>query len=395
MNKLTTAAMVGAMTMMSALQGQEVNIAGRSVQVHGFASQGFAYSNQNNYLSMKTSEGSFAFTDAGLNVSTRILSNFRVGAQVYTRNIGQLGNGRVSIDWATADYQFNEFFGVRAGKVKTAFGLYNDSQDVAFLHTWAILPQSLYPLDLRGTNIAHTGADLYGSIPIKKLGTMSYTVYAGQTPEDPTGGYAFGLSQSNIRIKSYGGRVTGGDLRWATGINGLTVGASYIDQHIVGDGTRPVTAAHKQGIFHEESAKNYMYQYYTQYVRGGLRLDGEYRRFWRDQNVLNLGSRSTDNRGWYIAGSYRLLKQLEVGSYWSQYSNWLVNTSLPQNHLYDKVVTAKVDVTNYWNIKVEGHFIDGHNSAVVTGLAGFYVSANPKGLMPTTNMLVIRTGLNF
>ena len=41
----------------------DFKIDGRSVQVHSFASQGFAYSNQNNYLTMNTSQGSFAFTD--------------------------------------------------------------------------------------------------------------------------------------------------------------------------------------------------------------------------------------------------------------------------------------------------------------------------------------------
>lgn len=374
----------------------DFSIAGRKVQVHGFASQGFAYSNQNNYLTMKTSQGSFAFTDGGVNMSTSLTDKLRVGAQAYSRNMGELGNGRVMVDWVLVDYKFNDWIGVRAGKVKTVLGLYNDSQDLSFLHTWAILPQSLYSLDLRGTNIAHIGADLYGTIRLKNLGLLSYTAYAGKTPEDPTGGYAYGFKQSNIFVKSYGGRVIGGDLRWnPSGVEGLTLGTSYVDQVIVGEGSRPVTPAHKLGIFYEKSAKNYMNQYYVQYARGGLRLEGEYRRFWRDQVVLNLGSRSTDNRGYYIAAAYRPLKQLEVGSYWSRYSNWMVDTSLPGNHIYDKVIAAKIDLNRYWSVKVEGHFIDGTNAAVITGLKGFYTNVNPQGLQATTNLLVIRTGVSF
>ena len=46
----------------------DFKIAGREVQVHSFASQGFSYSNDNNYLSIKTSEGNFAFTDFGASV---------------------------------------------------------------------------------------------------------------------------------------------------------------------------------------------------------------------------------------------------------------------------------------------------------------------------------------
>src|ERR1017187_1774354 len=157
----------------------DFNLAGRAIQVHSSASQGFAYSNENNYLTMQTSDGSFAFTDAGANISMQVSDKFRVGAQFYLRNIGNLGNFRPEVDWALGDYKFANWFGVRAGKVKTTLGLYNDTQDLEFLHTWAILPQSAYPLDLRASTIAHTGGDVYGTIPLKLLGSISYVGYAG------------------------------------------------------------------------------------------------------------------------------------------------------------------------------------------------------------------------
>src|SRR5882672_10605164 len=88
----------------------------RPVQIHAFASQGFTYSNDNNYLTMKTSEGSFAFTDAGMNISTPSTDKLRIGAQVYIRNIGTLGEWHLVLDWASADYKFQDWFGVRGGK---------------------------------------------------------------------------------------------------------------------------------------------------------------------------------------------------------------------------------------------------------------------------------------
>ena len=111
----------------------EFTVAGRDVQIHSFASQGFALSTDNNYLTMNTSHGSFAMTDGGINISTAITDKFRVGAQVYDRNLGAMGRGRVTLDWAFGDYKFISWFGVRAGKVKTVFGLYNDTQDMEFL----------------------------------------------------------------------------------------------------------------------------------------------------------------------------------------------------------------------------------------------------------------------
>ena len=65
---------------------------GHDVQIDSFASQGFMYTNANNYMSMATSSGSFAFTDFGGNVSAKITDRFRVGAQIYDRNVGELGN---------------------------------------------------------------------------------------------------------------------------------------------------------------------------------------------------------------------------------------------------------------------------------------------------------------
>ena len=102
-----------------------LEVGGRPVQVHSFVQQGFAYSNQNNYLTMQTSHGSGAMTDGGANFRMAVTDRFHVGSQVYFRNIGQLGKWHPELDWAYGDYKFTDWFGVRAGKVKTALGLFN------------------------------------------------------------------------------------------------------------------------------------------------------------------------------------------------------------------------------------------------------------------------------
>ncbi|MFZ0958400.1 MAG: hypothetical protein WAN60_18810, partial [Candidatus Sulfotelmatobacter sp.] len=101
------------------LHAQEFKILSHTVQVHGFVSQGFIYTNDNNWLTMNTSQGSAAFTDFGLNMSSHLTDKLLVGAQVYDRNLGQLGQYHPSLDWAVADYRFKTWFGVRGGKVKT------------------------------------------------------------------------------------------------------------------------------------------------------------------------------------------------------------------------------------------------------------------------------------
>jgi len=48
---------------------------------------------------MKTSDGSAAFTDFGVNVSVPLTDKLRIGAQMYDRNIGSLGDWHPTLDW--------------------------------------------------------------------------------------------------------------------------------------------------------------------------------------------------------------------------------------------------------------------------------------------------------
>jgi hypothetical protein len=376
-------------------QSANFTVEGRPVQIHGFASQSFLASDDNNYLTMSTSAGSFAFTDFGANISVQLSGKFRVGAQFYDRNLGQLGDWHPTVDWASGDYRFKDWLGIRAGKVKTVLGLYGDTQDLEFLQTWALLPQSIYPLDLRASTVAHIGGDCYGDIALKRLGSLSYTAYAGLVPNDPYGGYIYGLRAYGINLTSYGGREEGGDLRWNTPIKGLLAGASYMNQAITGRGTA------QPGNFpdSERSRKNETSQFYVQYVHGGLRLDGEYRRLLRDELIFTSAPFSpkeafADSRSFYGAASYRISKRLEIGAYYSRfYANWEADLSSPANHIFDKVATMRLDLTSHWDVKIEGHFMNGYADG--DALRGFYVQDNAQGFKADTNLLVIRTGIQF
>jgi len=372
----------------------DFKLAERDVQVHTFASQGFACSNDNNYLTTKTSQGSLAMTDGGANVSMRISDKLRVAAQVYDRNLGQMGKWHPNLDFALVDYRVKDWLGFRAGRVKSAMGLYNDTQDMEFLHTWAIMPQSIYPTDLRASNLAHTGGDIYGTIAVKHLGSLAYTAYAGLRSKDSYGGYAYGLTSLGIS-ETITGHNSGGDLHFNTPIPGVVVGTSYLAAPMHGTGTRYGTLPHEH-----ESKKFNTTTFYAQYTKRNLRIDWEHGRTWHVENVNMAGTLyavNEDHRSWYVAAAYRMSKRLEIGSYYSHYDvgvRYDGRAVAPwQDHEFDKVATARVDLTRWWHLKVEGHFIDGFSHPPV--LRGFYPQQNPDGYLPKTNLLVIRTGVDF
>jgi hypothetical protein len=392
--RIVQAIFVGLCVGQCALHAQDFKIFNREVQVHGWVSQGFVYTNHNNWLTMNTSSGSGAMTDMGLNMSSQITAKLRVGAQVYDRNLGELGQYHPSLDWAVADYKFKSWLGVRGGKVKTALGLYNDTQDLDFLHTFALLPQSIYPIDLRDATIAHAGGDVYGTIPLgRRAGDLAYTAYVGHRSDGIYSGYPYLLSQFLVYFTTYGGLQYGGDLRWTTPLKGLLVGVSRLNQEISGKGTAFGHPAE------EHSIQDWTNQFYGQYVHDKLRIDSEYRCYLRDQRIINgMAEDENDVRGWYVAGAYQVVKWLELGSYYSRYTvtssyGHLSDTTLPALHDFDKVVTGNIDVNRFWNLKIEGHFMDGYGNAPYPN--GFYPQVNPRGFHPNTNALVMKTSFKF
>ena len=363
------------------------------VQIHGFASQGFAKSDNNNYLTMPTSSGSFEFTDGGINATAQVTKKLRLGAQFYVRNIGTLGNWRPHIDWAVADYKVNDWFGLRGGKVKTVYGLYNDSQDMEFLHTWAILPQSIYSLDLRSSTIVHTGGDVTGEIPLpERLGSISYTVYAGRRSDEKFGGYRNVTLQNGVLMDTVAGWMAGGDLRWSKVKPGLTLGVSRLEMPFQGVGK--LTALNLPVTFNVH-AKSYIL--YADYLRGNLHLNAEYSRGTGPARVTGVPGLSEVDQpllGWYASLAYRVSSHLELGTYHSRHiSNTDQAWEDPANHIYDQVFTARFDINRYWSVKAEGHFMDGYGS--IYSARGFYLSQNPGGYSRKTNMFVLRTGYTF
>jgi hypothetical protein len=206
-----------------------------------------------------------------------------------------------------------------------------------------------------------------------------------------------------------GGLQYGADLRWNTPLHGLLVGISRMNQDISAEGryVSPFDPAAGFNRYFESSRADWANQFFAQYKSGRVQLDGEYRRYFRDQIILNNTSEDiTDVRGWYLAGTYRVHKRVKIGSYYSRYTvtdaygGALValapnqaNTDLPTNHTYDKVVTVRVDLNRFWNVKIEGHFMDGYANSGYP--AGFYPKNNPQGFARNTNALVIKTGVNF
>ncbi len=392
----------------NAQQIPDLKVGNETIQFHAFASQGFLDSGQNNFLTLSTQGGSFGLTDFGFNASSQLNDKLRVGAQLYDYNAGKLGDWRPELDWAMVDYHWRDWLGVRAGKVKTTLGLFNDTQDMEFLSTWALMPQSTYPLDLRGQFIAHVGGDLYGHIDLKKAGGLDYTGYAGEIFDDQHGGYVRGIEELNqfspgltsASINTFTIGVEGGDIRWTTPVKGLMTGASLMFQDWTLDQKEYYGPAAVS--FNIRLPIDYIQAYYAQYSFRNLQLNAEYRRHLDLPNgyqdgvlVVNpLLGKEIDGRDAFVSGSYRINKRFEVGTYHSRdYYDWQQPHGDPANHIFDQVFTLRTDLTTLIDLKIEQHIMRGYGSQV--SFHGFYPLENMTGLKPDTNMFVVRMGFHI
>ena len=380
------------------LNAQDFKVFDRTVQFHGFASQGFVYTSDNNWLTMGTASGSGAMTDMGANASMAISDKLRIGAQVYDRNLGRLGQWHPTLDWAYADYRFKDWFGIRAGKVKTVSGLYNDTQDMDFLHLFAILPQGVYPTVIREVTISHKGGDIYGHIALPhNSGSLMYTAFAGERDDSKYGGYYY-LEQTPppvLVLNSISALQYGGDLRWNTPLKGLLVGVSQFWESNQGDGKFDAGAGFMP--YSQSSKADWNRQFYGQYIHNKFEFDAEYRRSWIDELIYS-GAQDvqTNAKSWYVAGSYRICKWMQAGAYYSDLSIDAPASPIgpTSGYIHDKDITVRFDANRYLNFKLEGHFMDG------VGLPGIYPGGffgvdNPNGLKPGTNALVVKTNFNF
>ena len=363
-----------------ALQAQDFS----DLQVHGFANQGFVYSSNNNFLTMRSSKGSFQWTEGAVSVSDPINDRLRIGIQLHMYQIGQLGGPNLAVDWAQGDYKINDYLGFRAGKIKIPMGLFNVSQDVDSLFLWVLLPQSVYPIENREMDLSLLGGQGYGGWRLgERAGTVQYAGYFGDSIMPMNGGYgrqlaAYGLTFPN---GSPSGRNFGGDLRWLSSKGGFMIGASAQSQAI--DGQDPL------GTLHMPPAM--MVAYYGQWTHGKFTVEGEY---WRTPlyPVLNLGEVTVpapmDGRAWYPMLSYRVTKKLQVGTYYSHFVNKSADTSQPANYSKDWAISGRYNFNEYFYGKIETHFLDG--TAV-----GYDATSNPNGLKDNSTILAARVGFAF
>ena len=340
---------------------------GVDIEIHGFVSQGVIKTTANNYLA-QSERGSFEFSEAGINFTQSFTPNFRLGAQLFSRDLGPLGNYRAQFDWYYLSYRFADWFGVRAGRTKLPFGLYNDTSDIDVAHVPALLPQSVYPAQNRDYLLAQTGAELFGFVTLGDAGALDYRVYGGTIFFDPPTNSATGIDVVALDVPY----LIGGRLLYRPPLTGLTVGGSLqrlrldADYRISPEVYEPWK---KAGRLPEDFSGQLslglpatLWVASLEYAGDELLIASEYTRWYvrYESEYPNLvPNRRPISEGFYAMASYHVTRWFTPGVYYSvRYPN-VADRHGRDAFQHDAAITFRYDINQHWLFKLESHYMYG------------------------------------
>lgn len=200
------------------------------IHFQGFAAQALIGTTHNDFFGDSEDGVSHEFTEAGLHGAWQVLDTLRVSGQVLYRRAGETDRDGLRLDYAHADWRLQQDathqYGVRVGKVKIPYGLYNETRDVPFTRPGILLPQSVYFDNSRSLVIAAPGAFVYGG-GVHDWGSTEWSVGAIRPDFDSASvEYNFLLDEQRGKLKGH--HAYGARFRWDSP-GDLTLALTYAD----------------------------------------------------------------------------------------------------------------------------------------------------------------------
>jgi hypothetical protein len=342
------------------------------LQIHGFASQAYITTSDNDFFGNSDKGGSFGLTEAGLNASMRPLPKLLLSAQVLSRRAGQGNNGMPRLDYGFLDYRIYSHevnqFGVRIGRLKNPFGFYNDTRDVAHTRPGILLPQSIYFDRVRNISLSGDSVQFYGEAPVFNWGTFStqFGVTLPVVNDKETELTLIGLVQPGhlTRDPSYIGRgiFETNDKRLRLAVSGIWLNTSYDPKFKLNDPIGPGALQFTPVFF---SA-----QYNTE--RWSLTSEYAIRHFKYNNNFGVPGLDGLDFYGesYYFQGEYRFTPKWEgIVRYDAYYANrndrdgseFARLTGAPAHGRFAKdiMVGLRWNITPQFMLRAEYHHVNG------------------------------------
>jgi hypothetical protein len=184
--------------------------------VQGFAAQGLIGTTNQRFFGDSENSASSGFTEAGIHGNWQPYDALRLSGQVLFRRAGESDEKGLRLDYAQADWQFHRSdatqLGVKFGKVKLPYGLYNETRDVPFTRSGILLPQSVYVDNARELLLAAPGFFAHGA-RVGRYGAADFQL-GWVRPEFDSESVEYSFLGNTRAGKLEGKSAVGARLRW-------------------------------------------------------------------------------------------------------------------------------------------------------------------------------------
>lgn len=134
-------------------------------QWEAFVSQSAIYSSDYNYLSRSDDTLSLDMWEAGLLFSTKVKGDLSFSAQVLGRKVSEYSDEDLRIDYGFFSLPWLQSqsgtLGLRLGRIRSSYGLYNETRDIPHTRTGIVMPQVLYYDMTRNSFYSADGIELF------------------------------------------------------------------------------------------------------------------------------------------------------------------------------------------------------------------------------------------
>ncbi len=136
-------------------------------QIHGALTQGYNWTQGNNYYGLSQGSGN-SFSEVAINAQSVLAPGLLVSGQLNAQRAGATDDGKLRVDYAQLDYLIttsaHSDIGLRVGTVKNPYGFSNTVRDVVFSRPGITMPSSIYfdGNGYRNLFFSSDGAQAYG-----------------------------------------------------------------------------------------------------------------------------------------------------------------------------------------------------------------------------------------
>jgi len=335
------------------------------IAVHGFATQDFFHTSDNNIYGQSDDGISPGLTEIGLNLSYQPFDRLNLSVQGLYRRAGKVDGGIVRLDYGVADLTLLRFesgqLGIRGGRIKVPFGLYNETRDVAFTNPTIILPQGIYFDRSRSLLVSADGGSLYADYSTE-YGDIGFKFNLGMPLGDneeilstilgPSASGEFEAAPAFATQLNY--ELNGGEYVFAVSYMNLKLDYKPSANDFLGDGNTKIRPLLFSAQYNGE--------------KFGLTAEYLYRwNYYSDYEVIP--DFSFVSESWYVQGSYRFLPSLQGIVRYDAFSSDIDDRSgkrsqangLPGHMAYAKdwMAGLRWDITSSWMVRAEYHRVHG------------------------------------